>query len=422
MASIMTQDTALPERASGNKAPLFALFLVVFISLVGFGIVIPVFPFFGQMVGASAEQITLAMAAYSLGQFIGAPFWGRMSDQYGRRPILICSLLASVAAYVIMAHATDIWTLGISRLVGGLMAGNIAAAFAYIGDITTDEDRPQAMGLLGAAFGMGFIFGPAIGGLIAGGNSDPNDFLYIGYASAAFTFIAALCTFVLVKESLSPERRAAADVNRKPGAFAAATLVKAKPIVFWLAIVSLLVTGAGALFEATFAFLAMDRFVWGPREIGLSFALIGAVAAVTQGLFVSPAVKMFGEARVMNGSLILYAIGLAGLGYVTSEILVLACLVLTAFGVGLFSSSYQSYTSAQSNDYDRGLIMGLTQSAGSLGRVFGPAAAGVMYVGLGQSAPFLWGGILMIVSFGVGVFTVRRYGKRGPAARVPAGH
>lgn len=412
----MTATTIEDKPHPSDRKPIAALFLVVFISLVGFGIVIPVFPFFGQMVGASAEQITLAMAAYSLGQFIGAPVWGRLSDTYGRRPILIWSLVASVFTYIIMAHATDIWTLGISRFIGGLMAGNIAAAFAYIGDVTTDEDRPQKMGLLGAAFGMGFVFGPAIGGLIAGGNSDPNDFLFIGYASAFFTLIAALCTFAFLKESLPPERRAAAAANGKPSAFAAATLMKAKPIVFWLAVISLLVTGAGALFEATFAFLAMDKFIWGPREIGLSFAMIGAVAAITQATLVSPSVRLFGEAGVMNGSLIFYAIGLAGLGIVESEILLLGCLVLTSFGVGLFSSAYQSYTSAQSNDFDRGLVMGLTQSAGSLGRVFGPAAAGFIYVGVGQSAPFFYGGAIMALSFFVGLYTVRRYGrKKAPA-------
>lgn len=411
----MTATSIEHPQQSADRKPIAALFLVVFISLVGFGIVIPVFPFFGQMVGASAEQITLSMAAYSLGQFIGAPVWGRLSDTYGRRPILIWSLIASVFAYIIMAHATDILTLGLSRFGGGLMAGNIAAAFAYIGDVTTDEDRPKKMGLLGAAFGMGFVFGPAIGGLIAGGNSDPNDFLYIGYASAFFTFVAALCTYMFVKESLSPERRAAAAANGKPSAFAAATLMKAKPIVFWLAVISLLVTGAGALFEATFAFLAMDRFTWGPREIGLSFGMIGAVAAMTQAFLVSPAVKLFGEAGVMNGSLLFYAVGLAGIGVVASEALVLGCLVLTSFGVGLFSSAYQSYTSAQSNDFDRGLVMGLTQSAGSLGRVFGPAAAGFIYTGVGQAAPFLYGGALMLFSFVVGLFTVRRYGRKRAA-------
>ncbi|MEM9880056.1 MAG: MFS transporter [Pseudomonadota bacterium] len=131
--------------ATSQKSQVFALFLVVFISLLGFGIVLPVFPFFGTMVGATPAQITLAMAAYSLGQFIGAPVWGQLSDKYGRRPILLASLAASAAAYILMAHATDIWTLGVSRLIGGLMAGNIAAAFAYVGDVTDDTTRPRAI-------------------------------------------------------------------------------------------------------------------------------------------------------------------------------------------------------------------------------------------------------------------------------------
>lgn len=412
----MTSDTPTQDTDTGGKASLFSLFLVVFISLVGFGIVIPVFPFFGEMVGASPEQITLAMAAYSLGQFIGAPIWGRLSDKYGRRPILIWSLIASVFTYILMAHATDIWTLGISRAIGGLMAGNIAAAFAYIGDVTTDKTRPQAMGLLGAAFGSGFIFGPAIGGLIAGGDSDPNDFLYIGYTAALFTLIAAICTFVFVRESLSPERRAAAATHGTPSAFAAVTLMKAKPIVFWLSILSLFVIGAAALFESTFAFLAMDRFVWGPREIGLSFALIGFVAAIIQGIAVGPVVRKFGEAETMSGSLILYAIGLAGFAIAPNQLWFIGCLVITSIGVGLFSPSYQSYTAAQSNDYDRGLIMGLTQSAGSLGRVIGPAVAGFMYVGIGQNAPFLYGGAIMAFSFLIAVYTVHRYGRPATAA------
>ena len=152
--------TAQPTRQ------LAALFLITFINLVGFGVVLPVFPFFGSMVQASPGETTLAMAAYSLGQFIGAPLWGKLSDKYGRRPILIASLVGAILSYLILAYSRDIVTLGASRLFGGLMAGNIAAAFAYVGDITSPEQRPKAMGMIGAAFGLGFIFGPAIGGLI----------------------------------------------------------------------------------------------------------------------------------------------------------------------------------------------------------------------------------------------------------------
>ena len=198
-------------RSQGKQ--LSALFLITFINLVGFGVVLPVFPFFGNMVSATPGETTLAMAAYSFGQFVGAPLWGKLSDRYGRRPILIASLLGALLSYIIMAHARDIWTLGFSRLFGGLMAGNIAAAFAYVGDITTPEERPKAMGMIGAAFGLGFIFGPAIGGLIAGNTPDLGDFANVGYASAAITGLAALAAVFLLPESLTAERRALGQVS-----------------------------------------------------------------------------------------------------------------------------------------------------------------------------------------------------------------
>jgi len=409
---VQIPEQTRPEVGTGQKSQLFALFLVVFISLLGFGIVVPVFPFFGKLVGATPQQITLAMAAYSLGQFIGAPFWGQLSDKYGRRPILLWSCLASVVAYVVMAHADDIWTLGFSRLLGGMMAGNIAAAFAYIGDVTDDESRPRAMGLLGAAFGMGFIFGPAIGGLIAGSETNAQGFLYIGYASAAATLIAAICTFAFVQESLTQERRAAVAQNGLPSAFTSLSIMKAKPIILWLVVLSLFVIGAAALFETTFAFLVSDRFQWGPREIGLGFAVIGGVAAITQAMLVGPVVRMFGEAQVMCGSIILYAIGIGSIGYVNSVFPLLIAMATTALGVGLFSPAYQSYASAQSNDSDRGLVMGVTQAAGSLGRVVGPAASGAIYMHVGQSAPFYWGGAVMLLSFFLAIYTVTRHSRR----------
>lgn len=406
-------DTADISVETKERSPYAALFMVVFISLVGFGIVIPVFPFFGRMVGASAEQITLAMAAYSLGQFVGAPIWGRMSDRYGRRPILLWSLVASAFAYALMAHSGNIWWLGLSRLLGGLMAGNLAAAFAYVGDVTTDETRPKAMGLLGAAFGSGFIFGPAIGGLIAGADTGPDDFLYIGYASAAFTLLAAAMTYFTVAESLSAQRRAAASALPSSGtqAFASATLMRGKPVVFWLSLIMFMVTAAGALMEATFAFLASDKFTWGPREIGLSFALIGTIAAVLQAVATEPLAARFGVAKVMTYSLIVYAAGLTGIGFARTDLELALSLAANAIGVGLFSPAYQSYTAGRSNDTDRGLVMGLTQSAGSLGRVIGPAIAGLLYVGITPAAPFYIGGCVMIMSLFVAAYTINRYGR-----------
>src|SRR4051794_6967177 len=155
-----------------QSTPVLILFLIVFVDLVGFGLVIPLLPFFAERHGAAPETVTLVMATYSAAQLFAGPLWGRLSDRYGRRPVLLASLAGSVAAYLWLGFADELWMLFAARAVQGAMAGNIAAAQAYIADVTTPENRARGMGLIGAAFGLGFILGPAIGGLLAG--SDPN--------------------------------------------------------------------------------------------------------------------------------------------------------------------------------------------------------------------------------------------------------
>jgi MFS transporter, DHA1 family, tetracycline resistance protein len=383
-------------RDADGKRQLPILFLITFINLVGFGIVLPVFPFFGNLVQASPAATTVAMAAYSLGQFVGAPLWGKLSDRYGRRPILIYSLIGAILSYLIMAHADDIWTLGASRLFGGLMAGNIAAAFAYVGDISTPESRPKAMGMIGAAFGLGFIFGPAIGGLIAGNNPDLADFAIVGYASAGFTALAALAAFFLLPESLTAERRAAAqqassDVN-------AAAVLRAKPIIWALMALTLLVIGSAALMETTFAFFAHDAFRWGPSDVGLSFAAVGLISAALQGGAAGPLARRFGSANLAIAGVAAHAAGLALLAVASSGAMLIAGLCVLALGLGLFNPAFQTLTTDQTDDSDRGMVMGLTQGASSLGRVFGPAVSGSIYVELGQQAPFAIGAGIMLIA------------------------
>ncbi len=158
------------------------LFLIIFVNVLGFGLIIPLLPFYGEHFNASPDQVTLLMAVYSATQFITAPFWGRWSDRYGRRPILLISLAGTVATYVWMALASDLASLFWARALGGVMAGSISASFAYAADITTEENRAKGMGLIGAAFGLGFIAGPAIGGLLAGGDPTATNFQLPSFA------------------------------------------------------------------------------------------------------------------------------------------------------------------------------------------------------------------------------------------------
>lgn len=391
--------------APNQQRQIGTLFLITFINLVGFGVVLPVFPFFGTMVQASPGEITIALGAYSLGQFIGAPLWGKLSDRYGRRPILIASLLGAVVSYLIMAHARDIVTLGASRLLGGLMAGNIAAAFAYVGDITSHEQRPKAMGMIGAAFGLGFIFGPAIGGLLAGNHPDPSDFITVGYASAAITAVAAVAAFFLLPESLTAERRA--EVQDSHGTLKAGEVLRAKPVIWALMALTLLVIGSAAMMETTLAFFAHDEFGWGPSDVGLSFGAVGLISALLQGGAAGPLARRFGSGALAVVGVIFHTIGLALLALASSGLTMMGALAVMSIGLGLFNPAFQTLASEQTSDGDRGLVMGLTQGASSLGRVVGPAVSGTIYAEIGHRAPFAIGALVMAVAIGVALLVAR---------------
>src|SRR6266853_6049504 len=214
------------------------LFLIVFVDLVGFGLVIPLLPFYAVRFGASPQQVTLLMAVYSLMQLFTAPLWGRLSDRVGRRPVLIVSMAASVFAYLWIGSATALWMLFTARALAGACAGNIAAAQAYIADVTKPEERAKGMGMIGAAFGIGFIIGPALGGFLAGGDpatahlSAP---FYVGAGLSALAFLGAL---IFLKESLPPERRGG---NRRVGRLAAIADTLARPALRRLILLSFLV-------------------------------------------------------------------------------------------------------------------------------------------------------------------------------------
>ena len=392
--------------AKAQAPPLAALFLSVFIGLMGFGVLLPVFPFWGRALGAEPTMITIALGAYSLGQFIGSPFWGRMSDRYGRRPVLLISLVGGMVSYLFMAQATNIWMLGAARLLGGLMAGNIAVAFAYVGDVVPEAQRPKAMGMLGAAFGLGFIFGPAIGGLVAGDAPGAVEFARVAYVSAAITAVAVIGVFVQLPESLTPERRAA--TRAAGGAPAIGTVLRAKPAVISLILLGLLVIGSAAMMETTFALFADDQLGWTPREVGLSFGLIGTISAVLQAVGAAPLAKRFGPNRVALIGIASYAAGLTGLGLAVGGTAVLVALAVTAIGVGVFNPAFQTLVASTTNDDDRGIINGLTQGGSAMGRIIGPAISGAMFQHMGPATPFLAGAAAMVLAFGVALAASRK--------------
>ncbi len=353
------------------------LFLIVFVDILGFGLLLPLLPFYVQRMGAGPEVITAVLGLYSLAQVIAAPFWGRLSDRYGRRPILATTCVGLGLSYLVLAFADSLALVILSRIVGGLMAGNIAAAQAYIADVTSPETRAKGMGILGAAFGLGLIFGPSIGGLFAGVSVEGADYHAPALAAMTLSFIAAAGAAFLLKESLSPEARSHMEKRATVGDKMRVALGRQTLLV--LVVTGFLIITAWAQFETVFALWVHEMFAFGPREIGFVFGFMGAVNVLVQGALMGMLTRRFGEKQLALVGGILFISGYLAVAVSASlPTLILSCAVL-AFASALFNPSVTSLVSKEAASGERGAVMGAYQSATALGRVVGPSVSGALF-------------------------------------------
>jgi DHA1 family tetracycline resistance protein-like MFS transporter len=373
---------------------MLALASVVLIGMTGFGIFLPIFPFLSLDLGATPTVTTIAMGAYSLGQLIASPLWGRLSDRVGRKPVLIIGLIGGVISYLWIAQAGTVYDLGAARLFGGLMAGNVGAAFAAAADLADDKTRARNMGLLGAAVGLGFIGGPALGALLIGAEPSREDFVLVCYASAALAGLAAITAVASFRESLPPAARANSDAER-PRKLA---MLASRPALTRFIIVTFLAIAAQALMETTFGLWADVELRWGPREVGWTLAAMGAGAVLLQGGVAGRAARMLGERMTLLIGLVLFAAGFAGLAVSHEVATMAASLTALVIGIGLATPALNALIAAQAADKERGAVMGLSQSASAMGRVAGPLGAGVLFDQLGSGAPFAAAAVLIMAA------------------------
>ncbi len=371
------------------------LFLIVFVDLVGFGLVIPLLPFYAVRFAASPQEVTLLLAVFSAAQLLTAPLWGRLSDRVGRRPVLIVSMAASALAYLWLGGATALWMVFAARAFAGACAGNIAAAQAYIADITSPEDRAKGMGLIGAAFGLGFIIGPALGGFVAGTDPATADLAAPAWIAAGLSTVALGGVALLLRESLPAARRGLAPARGRLGAVAEALR---RPALSRLILVFFLVILAFAGMESTFALWAMRQFGWGPSQIGYVFAYVGVLSAALQGGLIGRLTRRFGEERLLLCGLVLIAAGLLALPLARDLPILGIAVSGLALGMGLTQPSLNSLISRRAGRDEQGSVLGVSQSVGSLARVLGPAAAGLFFTELGRNAAFLWGAAVVAVA------------------------
>ncbi len=387
---------------------MLPLFLIVFIDLLGFGIIIPLLPFYGETYGASPAMVGLLMATYSLGQFVMAPIWGRLSDRIGRRPVLLITLGGAAAAYLWLGFAHSLWALFAARAVGGIMAGNIGTAFAYVADVTTKETRAKGMGLIGAAFGLGFIAGPAIGGILAGPNPANLDVQTPAFAAASLSFLAFVLACLILKESLSDEirqRLATQPPISRREAFAKSLN---HPNMGVLLAVSFLSTFVFAGMEATFALYSERAYGWGALQNGYLFAFVGLLSAAIQGGLIGPLARRFGEPNLVVQGALALAIGIFLIPFASSLPVLLIAMTIVAYGFSVTSPVLNSLISQQTDDDAQGAVLGVARSVTTLARVAGPIWAGFLFSIMGRAWPYYAGALVMIVVTVIGIRLAQR--------------
>jgi MFS family permease len=414
-----------------RKPSLLVVFLTVFIDLIGFGIVVPLVPIFSRHYGASGWVIGAIIASFSAMQFVFSPIWGRLSDHHGRRPILLISTAGAALSYVLFAvgsglenHTTALLVMLVSRIFAGICGGNITVAQAYIADITPPENRSKRMGLIGMAFGLGFIFGPAISGIALHffGATGP------GWTAAALCAANFLLAFFILAESLKP---GSGQATRRPH-FAQWGHTLAQPNIGLLILIFFLATFAFSCFESTLPLLVSDNFNLGiavdetkpAATVIYLFVFCGIIGAFIQGGAIGRLVKMFGEPKLISLSLLLTGVSLILLPFIKGEgqlrwlvvlhgadwpwIKMLLVLALLAIGTGLTRPPLFGLLSNLAPPNEQGATIGVAQSAGALARIFGPLFAATLYTHV-ASLPYVTCGVISILA---GILAMQRLGKR----------
>jgi DHA1 family tetracycline resistance protein-like MFS transporter len=374
--------------------PLAPLFLTVFIDLLGFGIAIPLLPFYAQRFGASPDTVTLVIAIYSLAQFIVLPFWGRLSDRLGRRRVLLVALAGGTCANVWLAFVDSLAMLFVARAFAGCMAGNAGVAQAYVADTTTAENRARGHGIIGAAFGLGFLCGPAVGGLLAGAGTGDVDYRTPFLAAAALSAAAFLFAALRLPESVGAAQRAvAAEVRR--GRFAEIAEALRRPHLGLLVALMFFTPFVFSGVETTFALWSERALGWGPLENGYAYSFMGAVAVIVQGGLAGPLSRRFGERRLVIAGPVIVAAGALALPLIGGIAGVALSLFLVVAGVCIVGPALMSLTSQRAGSHERGRVLGYSQASGGLARILGPAWAGYGFVAVGRDWPYVSGAVIM---------------------------
>jgi DHA1 family tetracycline resistance protein-like MFS transporter len=367
--------------------PLLIIFLTIFVNLIGFGIIIPLLPFYAETFGASPLVIGLLFAVYSVCQLVAAPVLGDYSDRYGRRPVLIFSLAGTVISFVMLALAHSIALLFVARIVDGLSGGNISTARAYVADVTEPQDRARAYGLIGAAFGLGFILGPALSGVLA-----KVSYTAPIWAAAGITLVATALAWVWLPETVHRARAGVGlPLRNLPELLARPGLGRMLVIdfVYWFAF---------AIFQTTFALFTARRFHFDASQTGYFFSAFGLLGAVVQGGLIRPIVHRLGDKTTFVVGLACSVIGLVAAAAAHSVGLFTLTLIPLALGIGFGHPTVSSLVSKVAREDEQGRVQGAASAVESLGRTVGPVWGNASLQRFGEGVPYVSAAVFLLLT------------------------
>jgi MFS transporter, DHA1 family, tetracycline resistance protein len=398
-----------------KKSSLTIIFFTVFIDLMGFGILMPILPTFASKeLNISDFGIGIIVAAYSFIQFLFNPILGKLSDRFGRRPLILISLMCTITSYLIFAVSHSFALLFFSRILAGFGGSNLGVAQAYIADITTKQERSKGMGMIGVAFSMGFVFGPIIGGILS-----KYGYPIVGIGSAAFSFIAFIFTFIFLKESLN--QKSEKSFHKKKifdWKFTFQTI--RHPDVGLLILLFFIITFSMANIYGTFALLGYKHYSFTDQQIGYLFGIMGVTGSLVQGGFIKLVSEKISEKTtiIIGTFCMIFGLGLLPFG---GNFLGLALIIsIQAVGTGLLQPTVLSMISKYSNEQEQGAVLGINQSLSALARVLGPVWGGFSFDYFGYQFPFLTGGIFMFLTFIFSIFALdsKKYARLNSAKTI----
>ncbi len=381
MSGEPTSPTAV-SAPSDSKA-LYVLLAVVFVNIAGFGVIIPLLPFYAKSFGAPDWQVFVLFAAYSVGNFFAEPLWGRLSDRIGRRPVLMITIFGNALTYVMLAFAPNLWIACLIRLTGGVLTGNISTIQGYMADVTPPDRRAGQLGLMGAAFSLGFMTGPSIGGLLAREDLGTVGFRPPLFFAACLALAAGIGITLFVRET----RHAHKDAPKR-GRLEGLGDAMAHPVIWRTLLVTLIAMAGFAGMEATFGLWAHAKFDWGPKQIGFCFFAIAITATFAQALLTGFLARRIGEPTT-----VMIGLGLILLGFGVQPLVqhwpqAVAGMVTVALGQSLAFPNIGAIISKSSSPERQGEMMGLNTAAGALARIIGPLMAAPLFMNFGPNAPF----------------------------------